>query len=113
MATNRLEDQELSVLSLHLLQACLVYINTLMIQQVLAAPEWFQRMAPEDLRGLTPLLYAHINPYGAPGSARRESSQRGTLLGVNRVARGTGTLTRGRRVSEAPSTMWLKSGLPP
>jgi hypothetical protein len=31
--------------------------------------------------------------FGAPGSARRESSQRGTLLGVSRVARGTGTLT--------------------
>ncbi len=34
IATNRLEDQEIAVLSLHLLQACLVYINTLMIQQV-------------------------------------------------------------------------------
>ncbi|SCX57849.1 Tn3 transposase DDE domain-containing protein [Nitrosospira sp. Nsp1] len=33
---NRLEDQELSVLSLHLLQLCLVYVNTLMIQRVLS-----------------------------------------------------------------------------
>lgn len=64
VATNRLEDQELSVLSLHLLQACLVYINTLMIQEILAAPEWLQRMTPEDFRALTPLLYTHINPYG-------------------------------------------------
>lgn len=64
VATNRLEDQELSVLALHLLQICLVYINTLMIQQILAAPEWLQRMALEDFRGLTPLFYAHINPYG-------------------------------------------------
>jgi TnpA family transposase len=64
VATNRLEDQELSVLSLHLLQACLVYINTLMIQEVLAAPEWLQRMTPEDFRALTPLLYTHVNPYG-------------------------------------------------
>jgi len=31
IATNRLEDQELAVLSLHFLQICLVYINTLMI----------------------------------------------------------------------------------
>jgi hypothetical protein len=54
----------LFVLSLHLLQACLVYINTLMIQEVLAAPKWLQRMTPEDFRALTPLLYAHINPYG-------------------------------------------------
>ena len=34
IATNRLDDQELSVLSLHLLQACLVYINTLMLQDI-------------------------------------------------------------------------------
>nr|WP_242040900.1 transposase [Coleofasciculus sp. FACHB-1120] len=34
IATNRLDEQELSVLALHLLQICLVYINTLMIQQV-------------------------------------------------------------------------------
>jgi TnpA family transposase len=33
-ATNRREDQEITMLSLHLLQLCLVYINTLMIQQV-------------------------------------------------------------------------------
>ena len=36
VATNRLEDQEISVLCLHLLQICLVYVNTLMIQKVLA-----------------------------------------------------------------------------
>ena len=40
IATNRLEDQELAVLALHLLQLCLVYVNTLMIQQVLAEPAW-------------------------------------------------------------------------
>jgi TnpA family transposase len=64
IATNRLEDQELAVLSLHLLQASLVYINTLMIQQVLAEPAWLKRMAPEDFRGLSPLIYNHVNPYG-------------------------------------------------
>ncbi len=35
-----------------------------MIQQVLAEPEWSERMAPEDLRALTPLIYAHVTPYG-------------------------------------------------
>jgi TnpA family transposase len=64
VATNRLEDQELSVLSLHLLQICLVYVNTLMIQQVLDEPGWLRRMKEEDLRALRPLIYAHINPYG-------------------------------------------------
>ena len=43
-ASNRLESQELSVLSLHLLQICLVYVNTLMIQSVLAQEHWQKRL---------------------------------------------------------------------
>ena len=42
-ATNRQEDQEV-MLALHLLQISLVYINTLMIQQVLAEPAWQGRL---------------------------------------------------------------------
>ena len=64
IATNRLEDQEIAVLSLHLLQSCLVYVNTLMIQQVLESPSWLEKMEPEDFRGLSSLIYHHINPYG-------------------------------------------------
>jgi TnpA family transposase len=64
IATNRLEEQELAILSLHLLQPCLVYVNTILIQNVLNEPQWAKRMAPEDLRGLTPLIYNHVNPYG-------------------------------------------------
>jgi TnpA family transposase len=64
VATNRLEDQEISVLALHLLQLSLVYVNTLMIQRVLAERSWRRRLTPEDRRGLTPLFYLHINPYG-------------------------------------------------
>jgi hypothetical protein len=71
----------------------MVYINTLMLQQVLAQPPWGRKLTPRDLSALTPLIWEHVNPYGAPGSARRESSHGGTLLGVSRVARGTGTLT--------------------
>lgn len=62
--SNRPADQELSMLSLHLLQISLVYINTLLIQNVLAEPVWQQRMTEEDWRGLTPLIYHHVNPYG-------------------------------------------------
>ena len=36
LSSNRSQDHELSMLSLHLLQNCMVYINTLMLQQVLA-----------------------------------------------------------------------------
>lgn len=64
ISTNRIEDQELSVLSLHLIQNCLVYINTLMMQQVLSQKKWYNMMNPEDFRALTPLIYAYINPYG-------------------------------------------------
>lgn len=38
-ASNKLEDQERLMVSLHLLQISLVYVNTLMIQQVLALPD--------------------------------------------------------------------------
>lgn len=64
ISTNRIEDQEISVLSLHLLQNCLVYINTLMIQKILSQNKWYDIMTPEDFRALTPLIYTHINPYG-------------------------------------------------
>ncbi len=63
-ATNRLDEQEVAALSLHLLQICLVYVNTLLIQQVLADPKHFQQMKKEDLRALTPLIYGHVTPYG-------------------------------------------------
>jgi TnpA family transposase len=63
IATNRLDDQEIAVLSLHLLQACLVYINMLMVQQVLAEPRWLDKMTGEDFRALSPLLHQHVPPY--------------------------------------------------
>ena len=44
IASNRLDDQELTMLALHLLQACLVYVNTLMLQQVLTDPTWLTAM---------------------------------------------------------------------
>ena len=62
--SNDVDAQEIAILSMHLLQACLVYVNTLMVQEVLAEPEWYNRMTEEDWRGLTPLFYLHINPYG-------------------------------------------------
>ncbi|MBV9296172.1 MAG: Tn3 family transposase [Acidobacteriaceae bacterium] len=63
-ASNRLEDQEILMLSLHLLQVSLVYVNTLMIQQVLAEPEWHGRLTAADSRALSPLKWRHVNPYG-------------------------------------------------
>jgi TnpA family transposase len=64
MVSNRREDHEISMLGLHLLQNCMVYINTLMLQQVLAQPQWSGNLTARDLRALTPLIWEHVNPYG-------------------------------------------------
>ena len=64
MTSNRREDHEISMLSLHLLQNCMVYVNTLMLQKVLAQPHWQGRLTETDLRALTPLIWEHVNPYG-------------------------------------------------
>jgi TnpA family transposase len=64
LTSNNTEEQALSVACLHLLQVCMVYINTLIIQQVLAEEFWKNRLTSQDKRALTPLLHAHINPYG-------------------------------------------------
>ena len=63
-ASNKTEDHEVLMLSLHLLQVSLVDVNTLMIQQALAQPAWQGRLTARDLRALTPLKWQHINPYG-------------------------------------------------
>lgn len=64
LATNCPQSQELGLLSLHLLQSSLVYINTLMIQEVLGDRDFIQRMKTRDWDALCPLLTRHINPYG-------------------------------------------------
>jgi TnpA family transposase len=64
ISSNEQTIQELSILSLHLLQTSLVYINTLMIQKVLQSEYWINRLTIEDKRALSPLIYAHVNPYG-------------------------------------------------
>ena len=64
VASNRSDDQEVAVHALHLLQSCLVYVNTLMLQRVLAEPAWMARLMPADVRGLTPLAWGHVSPYG-------------------------------------------------
>lgn len=64
IASNRIADQEISAHALHLLQASLVYVNTRMVQSVLSEPSWANRLSDRDYRGLSPLIYSHINPYG-------------------------------------------------
>ena len=52
------------MLCLRILQSALVYVNTLMLQDVLAEPEWAELLTPADRRGLTPLFWSHVRPYG-------------------------------------------------
>ena len=56
LSTNRREEQEISMICLQVLQSCLGYVNTLMIQDTLAEPEWADRLGDADRRGLTPLF---------------------------------------------------------
>ncbi|MEU7991404.1 Tn3 family transposase [Streptosporangium canum] len=64
LASNRREEQELGMLCLHILQSALGLINTLMVQDTLALPEWENVLADADRRGLTPLFHTNMTPYG-------------------------------------------------
>lgn len=64
ISSNHEKAQTLSVLSLHLLQLSMVYINTLMIQQIIEEHGLKNKLTKEDKRALTPLIYDHVNPYG-------------------------------------------------
>jgi hypothetical protein len=59
-----LRTTEVSQAEIFPLQISLVYINTLMLQQVLVEPTWQGRLTTTDLRALTPLKWQHVNPYG-------------------------------------------------
>ncbi len=64
IASNDKEEQELSILAMHLIQVCIVYMNTLIIQEILTTPSRSYVLGEEDLRALTPLIHSHINPHG-------------------------------------------------
>ena len=85
IATNRRDEQELAVLCLRVLQSALVYVNTLMVQDVLADDDWADRMTPTDERGLTPLFWTHVAPYGEV----RLNMTRRLLLGGSGEISGT------------------------
>lgn len=55
------DEQEISMLSLHLLQSALVHLNTIFLQRVLDGGDF--TLAGEDRRALSPLFRAHVNPY--------------------------------------------------
>jgi len=58
------EHVEVSALALHLVQAAIVYLNTRMVQIVLAEPKWQKKLTDADRRGLSALFWSHLNLYG-------------------------------------------------
>jgi hypothetical protein len=50
--------------ALHLIQHCMVYINTRMIQKVLSQQHGQGRLTPRAYAALTPWICEHVNPYG-------------------------------------------------
>ncbi|MEI5036412.1 hypothetical protein RB201_38320 [Streptomyces sp. S1A(2023)] len=39
-------------------------MHTLILQDVLGETEWADLLTPADRRGLTPLFWSHVRPYG-------------------------------------------------
>lgn len=64
ISTNDKEDQELSILCLHLVQVCISYMNTLMIQEVLNNPLKPYYLTIHDRRAINPMFYGHLNSHG-------------------------------------------------
>lgn len=52
------------MLCLRMCQVAMVYVNVLMIQDVLAVPDWVGVLTAEDEQGLTPLFWSQVLPYG-------------------------------------------------
>lgn len=63
-ASNRRDEQELGMICLQILQSALGYVNTLMLQDSLAEPEWADVLGEADKRGITPLFTSNMTPYG-------------------------------------------------
>ena len=85
LASNRREEQELGMLCLHVLQSSLGLINTLMIQDTLALPEWAGVLTDADRRGLTPIFHTNMTPYG---EIQLRTDRRLDLTGIRDAAKG-------------------------
>ena len=62
--TNNPLEMEISMLCLHLLQNCLILINTILLERTIEKHSLFETLSAADFRALTPLFHAHVNPYG-------------------------------------------------
>ncbi|WP_353962311.1 Tn3 family transposase [Streptomyces sp. NBC_01381] len=84
IASNRRDEQEMFVLCLRILQSALVYVNTLMLQDILGESEWVDLLTPAGRR--------LPSPY--PGRGYRRVSTNGRWVGAAlRQVRGKGAAT--------------------
>jgi Tn3 transposase DDE domain len=58
------------------------HLSTAALKRVLSEPSWRARMSAEDHRAITPLIYAHVNPYG-----RFELDMEASLHDLLKIAR--------------------------
>ncbi|WP_445585681.1 Tn3 family transposase [Streptomyces finlayi] len=83
IASKRRDEQEMFVLCLRILQSALVYVNTLMLQDILGEPEWAELLTPADRRGLTPAVLVPRTPVrrGQPRHGHSPQPCRGQTSG--------------------------------
>jgi hypothetical protein len=99
------------MLSLHLLQVCLVCVNTLMIQQVLSEPEWQNRLTGNFCRGLAIDRGVFSLGYGIlkPDCVARTS--RAVVGATDRITYSPRPADESHRIALAPSEpSWCSDG---
>jgi TnpA family transposase len=64
-STNSPDEQEISMLCLHLLQVSLTYVKTLFVQDIFSEKRLMRLFQTENFRELTPLFHNHVNSYGS------------------------------------------------
>ncbi len=64
LATDRREQQAIVTLSLQLLQNCLMFLNTIVLERTIERGDLWGELSAEDRWALTPLFHGHVNPYG-------------------------------------------------
>jgi Tn3 transposase DDE domain len=106
MASNRREDHEISMLALHLIQNCMVYINTLMIQKLLAQPQG--KLTPRLL--ITEVLEGEPLTYAKPSRAAAVSSSRNEFAKCHMFARPADKPQMDRAPSGHPSRKLREQG---
>ncbi|MFD9429202.1 MULTISPECIES: Tn3 family transposase [unclassified Streptomyces] len=75
------------------------HVNTLLMQEVLADPEWADKLTDADRSALSPLFWTHVNPYG------RFELDMNTRLDLDLSVRATvpGPSTPQRETAAAPA----------